>query len=346
MKDISTVIIAILVFGFLIFIHELGHFLAARWAGVRVNEFALGMGPVIFQKTVGETAYSLRLFPIGGYVAMEGEDESSSHEDAFNRKKPWKRLIILLAGAVMNLILGYLIVVGLVIDSGSVGTTIIADFWEESTSIEYLMAEDEIVKVNGTTTKTPNDITFEFMRDTDGLVDMEVIRDGQLVVLDAVPFKMEEIAEGVSAIAIDFRVYSKELAVGDVITYSFNWAVTIAKQVWVSLVDLITGRFGFNQLSGPVGVATAIGESASMGLSSLMLMVAFITINLGVFNLLPLPALDGGRIVFIIIEMIIGKPVKPEYEGYIHTGGLLLLLTLMVVVTFNDIVKLVGGFFS
>ncbi len=304
------------------------------------------MGPIVFSKTKGDTRYALRLFPIGGFVSMEGEDEDSAHENSFTKKKAWKRFIIIVAGAVMNLILGYFLMVSLVLMDGSVGTTTIADFRDGGNSSAYLAQNDEIVSVNGNRVRTPNDITFEFMRDRDGLVDIEVMREGEKISYNAIPFEMVEIAEGVSTISIDFRVYSEELSPTGVITYAFNWTVTIAKQVWVSLLDLITGRFGFNQLSGPVGVASAIGEASSMGLDSLIMMVAFITINLGVFNLLPFPALDGGRLVFIFIEIITGKAVKPQYEGYIHTAGILLLFAVMIAATFNDIMRIVGGLFG
>ncbi|MEF9984217.1 MAG: site-2 protease family protein [Oscillospiraceae bacterium] len=334
-----------IVFGFLIFFHELGHFTVAKLSGVKVNEFALGMGPVLFQRKKGETAYSLRLFPIGGFVSMEGEDEDSSDENAFGKKTVFKRFCIVIAGATMNLILGYFIVLTLVIMSGTVGTTTIAVFDENSVSSNYLKANDEIISVNGSRVRTPNDITFEFMRDKDGEIELEVMREKEKIKLPPIQFKMDEVAEGIETIHLDFKVYSQKLSPMGVISYSFNWAVTIGKQVWVSLIDLVTGRFGFNQLSGPVGVATAIGEASTMGINSLLLMIAFITINLGIFNLLPLPALDGGRLVFIIIEAIIGKPVPSKYEGYVHATGMFLLFGLMIAVTFNDVLKLVKGLF-
>lgn len=315
----------------------------AKIAKVKVNEFALGMGPVLFQKKIGETAYSLRLFPIGGFVAMEGEDEESADANSFGSKSVFKRLLIVIAGAVMNVILGYIILVILTIMSKSVGTTTVAVFNEGAVSSQYLQVNDKILKVNGSKVRTPNDITFEFIRDKDGIIELEVQRDNETVKLPPIQFKMQEVADGIQAINLDFKVYSQKLSPIGVISYSFNWAVTIAKQVWVSFIDLISGRYGFNQLSGPVGVATAIGEASSMGVDSLLLMVAFITINLGIFNLLPLPALDGGRLVFIIIEAIMGKPVPAKYEGYVHAAGMILLFGLMIFVTFNDIVKLVKG---
>ena len=317
----------------------------AKLFKVKVNEFSLGMGPKLWGKQKGDTLYALRLFPIGGYVAMEGEDEESEDENSLCNKNPWQRLGIVVAGAVMNLLLGYIIMLVLTIMSGRVGTTVIAKFDENAVSSQYLMQNDKIVSVNGSKVRTPNDITFEFLRSKDGIIDMEVIRDGEKVKIPGIQFEMDDLGDGIKAIHLDFKIYGEKLTFTNTITYSFNWAVTIAKQVWVSLGDLITGRFGFNQLSGPIGVADAIGKASSMGIDQLLLMVAFITINLGVFNLLPIPALDGGRIVFIILEIIMGKPVPAKYEGFVHAAGMVLLLGLMVFVTFNDIVKIFKGMF-
>ena len=306
-NTLSTIVISVLVFGALIFIHELGHFLAAKWAGIRVNEFSLGMGPVIFQRQKGETAYSLRAFPIGGFVSMEGEDDGSNDERAFCNKSVGKRFLVISAGAMMNLLLGFLLMILLVCMGNAVGTTQISQFGEGAVSSQWLQVDDEIVSVNGHRVRTPNDISYEFMNEDD----------------------------------IDFKVYGVQKTIWNVPPYAFNWSVSIMKQVWSSLIKMVTGQFTLNQLSGPVGEASTIGEAASMGLDSTILIIAFITINLGVFNLLPFPALDGGRLFFLLIEMIRRKPIKPEYEGYVNTAGLLILLGLMAMVTFNDVIKLI-----
>lgn len=340
-NTLSTIVISVLVFGALIFIHELGHFLAAKWAGIRVNEFSLGMGPVIFQRQKGETAYSLRAFPVGGFVSMEGEDDGSNDERAFCNKSVGKRLLVISAGAIMNLLLGFLLMIILVCMGNAVGTTRISQFGEGAVSSQWLQVDDEIVSVNGHRVRTPNDISYEFMNEDDGILDMEIIRDGSKVNLSGVTFDMQDIGDGLKAIRIDFKVYGVQKTIWNVPPYAFNWSVSIMKQVWSSLVKMVTGQFTLNQLSGPVGVASTIGEAASMGLDSTILIIAFITINLGVFNLLPFPALDGGRLLFLLIEMIRHKPIKPEYEGYVNTAGLLILLGLMAMVTFNDVIKLI-----
>ncbi len=172
---------------------------------------------------------------------------------------------------------------------------------------------------------------------------MEVVRDGELINLPEVKFEKTETADGIGNVTVDFYVMGLEKNVGNIIAESASRSVSTARMVWLSLVDIITGRFGVNQMSGPVGVATAIGQASSMGLGAFLMMFGFITINIGVFNLLPIPALDGGRLVFLVIEGIRRKPIKPQHEGYVHMVGLILLFGLMIFVTFNDIVRLVTG---
>lgn len=337
------IILTILLFGVLIFIHEFGHFITAKLSGVRVNEFALGMGPVIWKTKKNETQYALRLLPIGGFVSMEGEDEQSDAEGSFSKARVWNKILIVVAGAVMNLLLGFLLLVIVVSQQSAIGTTTIARFEEGATSSQMLQLDDRIVQINGSAVHIDYDIIYTMMRDPDGKVDMVVMRDGQKVTLEGVPFSTEQMEDGTVTTMLDFKVYGQEKTVGRVLRQAFFYTGTVAKLVWTSLIDIVTGRFGINQLSGPVGVASAVGEATSMGLSSFLMLAAFITINLGVFNLLPIPALDGGRLLFLLIEAVRRKPINPKYEGYVHAFGFLLLFGLMIVVTFNDIVRLFRG---
>lgn len=342
--DILSIVIAIFLFGFMIFFHELGHFATAKWAKVKVNEFSIGMGPKIISKTVGETDYSLRLLPIGGFVAMEGEDEESDDEHGFMACPAWKRIIITAAGAIMNLILGFAVILILTSGQNLLGTTTVASFTENSSSANYLKLEDKILAVNGESASCDYDIVYSLIRDEDGIVSMDVMRDGEKVHLDEVTFEMETYEDGNSYIVLDFGVYGQKPTFGGVISYAFRWTGSLVKLVWRSLADIVTGHFSLNQLSGPVGVTEAISEAASStNIKNLLLILAMITVNLGVFNLLPLPALDGGRMFFMLIELIRGKPVNRKVEGYVHSIGMALLLVLMVVITFNDILKLVTG---
>jgi len=339
--NIGTILLALVVFGVLIFVHELGHFLAARWAGVRVNEFALGMGPAVFSITRGETKYSLRLLPLGGYCAMEGEDEDTYDAGSFNNAALPKRIVIMVAGAAMNLLLGLIILGVLTTQLDRLGSTTVAGFKDSSVSSSQLMANDKILRLNNRRVWSDNDMIYEFMRDRDGVMDILVERQGEKVLLPNVAFQMRDLGEGMQGIYIDFTVYGVEKTVPGVLFNSVNWTVSLVKQVWGSLIDLITGRYGLNQLSGPVGVTTAIGEVSSQGLRPLLMLVAFITVNLGVFNLLPLPALDGGRLIFLFLEAIRRKPINPKYEGVIHAVGFMLIMGLVIFATVNDVARLV-----
>ncbi len=338
----GTVLLTVLIFGLIIFIHELGHFLTAKATKIKVNEFALGMGPALFHFTRGETKYALRLFPIGGYVSMEGENEDSDDDRSFGHRPVWCRILVVVAGALMNLVLGFLIVLIITANQSAVASTTIAVFDSQATSNTALKENDEILKINGSPVRIDYDIIFSLVRDTDGKADFVVRRDGEIVTLADVPFPVQKTAEG-QTIRLDFKVYPVEKNIFTVTRQAFFYSVTIARVVWVSLLDLITGKFGVQQLSGPVGVSQAIGQASSIGWQSVFSLAAFITINVGIFNLLPLPALDGGRLLFLIIEIIRRKPVNPKYEGFVHTAGFALLILLMIVVTFNDIARLIRG---
>ena len=340
----GSILIAVLVFGLLIFIHELGHFLTAKAAGVRINEFALGMGPALFKFRKGETQCALRLFPIGGYVQMEGEDSDSEDPRSFQKKPVWKRIIIVAAGAIMNLLLGFILLVIIVAPQEQLANTTISKFAENaSTQATGLQVGDRITSVNGTTVFIDTDIITNMLRDQDGVMDIGVERNGEKMVLHNVQAKMVENDAGEKQFVRDFALEPIQNNAWETVKRAAGMTVSFARLVWLSLIDLITGNVGMEQLSGPVGTATAISDAASQGLSSLMTITVLITVNLGVFNLLPIPALDGGRLFFLIIEAIRRKPINPKYEGYVHAAGLILLLGLMVFVTFGDITRIISG---
>lgn len=341
------IIVAVLFFGLIIFIHELGHFTFAKIFKVRVNEFAMGMGPTIIKKKFRETTYALRLFPIGGFVSMEGEDEESEDERSFSKKPCWQRIIIVAAGAVMNLILGLIICICINASQDLVATTTVAGFNEDAVSVSSgLKAEDKIVGIDGHSVTSYMDLSFLMMRDKDGVMDMTVKRDGEKVELKDVTFEMREYEDGTKSMYLDFKIYGVEPKFGNVIATSAGETLSIIKVVYLSLFDLVTGQYGMNDLSGPIGTVTYIADAASSAqqtydLSNLLLIMALITINIGVFNLLPLPALDGGRLFFMVIELIRRKPIKQKYEAWIHASGLALLILLMIIISANDIIKLV-----
>lgn len=338
-------LLAIFLFGILIAIHEFGHFSFAKLFKVKVNEFALGMGPKIISKKKGETAYSLRLFPIGGFVSMEGEDEDSADERAFNKKPAWQRFIIVAAGAVLNLILG-VIVVGICLScSDLVGTRVVHSFLENSVSdTTGLQVGDEILKINNTPVYSYKGISFNLVRDADNKIDMVVRRNGEKVELTGVTFEQFEF-DGRQYISQDFIIVGEKPTVFNVIKNAFLDSASIVQMVRLSLVDMLSGRYGMKDISGPIGTISAIAESTaepeafSDKILTALNFLSMITINVGVFNLLPLPALDGGRLFFIFIEMIRRKPIPADKEGKVHTVGLVFLLALMAVITISDIIK-------
>lgn len=336
-----NILLTLVIFLIIIFIHELGHFLVAKWSGIRVNEFALGMGPTIFRKQAGETLYSIRAFPIGGFCSMEGEDSGSEDPHAFCNVTVWKRMAVVVAGAIMNLLLGFSLIVGITAVSDVITSNTVASFSENASSeATGLQAGDEILKINGRSILVENDIAYELLMDTDGVVDMVVRRNGEVTELSGVTFDFQEGEDGSHTLIVDFKVVGQPITFGNVLSYSVRKTASVARLVWISLLDLVTGNASLNDLAGPIGMTQVVGQAASIGISSLLLLGAFITINVGIFNLLPIPALDGGRLLFLIVEVIRRKPMKPEYEGYVHMVGFALLIILMIVVAFHDIWRL------
>ncbi len=352
-----SIVIAILVFGIIIAVHELGHFIVAKLCGVKVNEFALGMGPAIFKFTKGETKYALRLLPIGGFCAMEGEDEDSSDERAFVNKSVFKRILIVVAGAVMNLILGFILIIVMVATDDAITSTTIHSFYDkqvsegvttEATSKQTgLLEGDEILEINGMHIFTAMDMSYQFQNDADAVFDMVVRRDGKKVELKDVTFDKTD-----STMHIDFIVVGEKLTPISVLKESCGQMVTYSRLIWISFADLITGQYKLNDLSGPVGIVDVIGDVVESQKdennnidwdalwANVLNIAAFITINVGIFNLIPFPALDGGRLLFLIIEAIRRKKIPPEKEGMVHLIGLALLMLLMIVITVNDIAKI------
>ncbi|MDD3692679.1 MAG: M50 family metallopeptidase [Oscillospiraceae bacterium] len=366
LSTVGQIIAAVFLFGIIILVHEIGHFIAARLMDVKVNEFALGMGPKIIKFGKKETKYSLRAFPIGGFCAMEGEDTESSDARSLGSKKVWQRIFIITAGVIMNLLLGFvllLIIFAFCMKPDSDGrvlfsSTTIAKLSESASSFKTgLRPGDKIVAINGKGVVTDQDIAVLMQSDEDGKMDMTVRRkvDGKRkkVELSGVTFELKKDEQsGRRYLVYDFTVVGIKRTVLSTISQAAKTEYSVATMIWRSLGDIITGKYGLNELSGPVGTVGAIGnvvEDAAQkkdlreGMYPLLMMVVLITVNVGIFNLLPLPALDGGRLMFLIYEGIFRRPVNPKYEGIVHAIGLILLLLLMVVVTFSDIWRLVTG---
>lgn len=344
------IILAILLFGVLVLAHEFGHFICAKLSGVRVNEFSLFMGPAIFKKTRGETTYSLRCIPIGGYCAMEGEDGESDDPRAFGNAKLYKRLIILVAGSFMNFVAGFLITVLFISLAFSYipGTTL-SDFAEgcpyEGESA--FQVGDRLYSIDGERVYINSDITLLLERSSSQVYDIVVVRGGEKVALNDFTLKRVDY-DGEMKYGFYFSV--REKSVGSVLSYSWQQCRDFARLVRLGLQDLITGRAGINEMSGPVGIVSVVtqagkeSETVSQGVLTVLYFFAFISVNLGVMNLLPIPALDGGRVVCLLltalVEKIIRRKLNPKYEAYLHGAGMVVLLLFMAFVTFKDIFKL------
>ena len=344
--------------------HELGHFWAARANGVKVTEFSIGMGPRLLKKQKGETLFSLKAIPFGGSCLMEEDVEGSDDPRAFVNKKPWRRFTILASGAAMNVLLGVVIMGIVVAAAPSTPTTQVGGFWHTETQQntlpeQGLLSGDVITHVNGRRVLSHIDISFLYARGDDDTVDLVVRRDGERIELPSLqlqqwPLRSAENEE----YGIGFQMAPAPRSFGRVLSGTIAESASMTRLVWLSLFDLVTGQFGINDIAGPVGLVAIVGDGAQevqenlaageteraiAALSGLLFLGALISINIGIMNLLPLPALDGGRIVFVLIEGIIRKPVPKKFEGWVHAAGFALLMLLMLVVTFSDIWGLITG---
>ena len=344
---ILTIIAAVFCFGIIITVHEAGHFIAAKKSGIRVLEFSIGMGPALISKKRGETKYSLRLLPIGGYCAMEGEDDESKDPRAFRNAPVWKRMIVTVAGAFMNLILGLVLIIIVTCMDSAITSTRIAGFHKNAdgesiaASEGWLQKDDRFVSINGLSIYTAADISYALQNDNCDEFTVVVERNGQEITLEHVKFE-DANTKGL----LDFYVYGEKKTFFGVLKYTGKSFVSTARLIWISLHDLITGKYGFHDLSGVVGIidttTSVVNQSKSFHdkLLTLFDLMSFITINVGIFNLIPFPALDGGRFVFLVIEAIRRKKIPAKVEGTIHLVGLTLLMLLMIAITFQDITKI------
>lgn len=446
LTTIALILIGVLLFELIIFIHEFGHFITAKKSGIKVNEFSLGMGPKIFSFGKGETKYSLRIFPIGGFCAMEGEDEESPEPRAFNNAKVWKRMIVVIAGAVMNIILGFVLMFVVVVQQDAYSSTEVQSFpatsfssctglqsgdvikeingYGISTSMDFnypistaelktvdgstleiykedcgnnlynmavslvqdknnKLSDEQVRKVNELLSKSTNEIVkakskedafsvyenyYKKINDACGIKDYKVEkiveketrkrytadilveRNGEEKLLKNVQFFTYTTKDNSDPqVSIDFYVKPIEKTFGSVISQTFKQTISTCKMIYASLGGLLTGKFGLKDMSGPIGIASAVTTVASESLSSgfmsavnsIIYVMMIITVNLGLFNMLPFPALDGGRFVFLIIEAIRGKSVPRKVEAIVNGIGMGLLILLMILITANDIFKLI-----
>ena len=381
MSFFITILAALLVFSAVIAIHEFGHFAVAKLCGIQVNEFSIGMGPVLWKKNHKGTQYSLRALPVGGFVALEGEESPESQqaeaardarEDNFSsskhdlnilstesdgevQEKPtgiplneapvWQRVLVMVAGAVMNFVLGFVVLVILIAAQNEPITskTIYAIQDGALCGQTGLQAGDKVLAVNGRRCFVANDILYELVRTQSYSADFTVLRDGQKVQLPGVQFDTWQDEKGETHMSIGFSVYGLEKTPGNVLREAGNSVLYYGRIVFTSLVDLVRGRESINNLSGPVGIVSAIGQAASYGWQDLLELLALITVNLGILNLLPFPALDGGKVVFLVIEGVTGHAVPEKLQSVLTLATFGLLFGLMLFATYNDILRLITG---
>ena len=379
-----TAIVSVVMFLVMVSLHEFGHFIVAKMLNFKVDEFSVGMGPAIFKKKKGETQYSIRILPLGGYCKFEGEDEADNTDPrAFSNQKAWKRLLVLLAGGVFNIILGFVLFL-VIVPSTSPARTNVIDTVVPHSNIEQVGVQpnDNIIKINGKKINFYNDIslyTQNFKKDEQATV--TVLRNGEKIDYSFMP--TEQIVKttyGENGVQVDstingyttgqfveysdkmpkddsivgqsetstryiigFTPKTKDITIFNVWGEALNETEFVVKLVYQSFWQMITGKVGVDQMSGPVGIVSEVNNAVNSGSYSwlyVLNLVALLTINLGIFNLLPIPALDGGRILFVLIEMIRRKAIPPEKEGIVHAVGMLLLLAFIVFVSFHDIMRL------
>ncbi|MGN0707209.1 MAG: M50 family metallopeptidase [Faecalibacterium sp.] len=369
MSFLITFAAAVLVFGAVIAIHELGHFLVAKLCGIQVNEFSIGMGPALFKRVRHGTQYSLRLLPIGGYVALEGEESPESQQAELARSEQrsgsphapqeppagvplneapvWQRILVMAAGAFMNFVLGFAVLLVLIGTQEDPITSRVIYAVEEGALCGQtgLRPEDEVLAVNGRRCFVANDMLYELTRTESFQADFTVLRNGQKVELRGVQFDTWQDDAGQTHMKLGFTVYGIAKTPRTVLREAGNSVLYYGRIIFTSLADLVRGRESINDLSGPVGIVTAIGQAASYGWRDVLDLMVLISINLGIFNLLPFPALDGGKIVFLLIEGVSGRAVPEKVQSNLTLLTFAALFALMIFATYNDILRLVTGVF-
>lgn len=358
MSSLITLVVSILVFGVIILVHELGHFLAARRFGIQVVEFSIGFGPALWSKVKNGTRYSLRLIPIGGYNLMDDGETEEEEENppapvpsgirplvvcgkAFPEATAWQRFFVIAAGAAMNFLLGFLLLVVLLSYRQVLTSKIIYDFSDNARSqATGLQSGDEILAINGHHCFVAEDVYYELQRTTDFTADFTVLRNGQRVVVQDVQFDSTTDEDGNVSMVLDFRVYGISVTPRSVFKTAVNYFIYYARIILRGFQDLFVGQVGLQDLSGPVGVVTAVGQAVGDGWRTVLELSALLTINLGIFNLLPIPGLDGGKLLFLAWEGITRHPVPERIQLVVNTAGILLLLGLMILVTWQDVFRI------
>ena len=343
-----TIIYFALILGIIVCVHEFGHFFFSKLFGIYVYEFSIGMGPKIFQKKdkKGETVYSIRAIPIGGYCSLAGEgseEDKKLPKDRLLQSKPvWQRFLVMFFGAGNNFILALVVLffLGLIWGSPSLSTVIPKVVEDSPVALAGIKEGDDIKYINGSRVKTLDDIEL-YLALADGETEFKLLRDGEELTIKVTPLTEEEMKEQEKDYSFGFQFNKdKEYGFFKAIKYSFQKFHSLVRQMFLTFKGLFTGGISVKELSGPVGIFSAVDQTKAGGVANLLYLLALLSLNVGFVNLIPFPAFDGGRIVFLIIEKIKGKPVKMETENLIHTIGFSILLALIIFVTINDIIRL------
>jgi len=355
---ILLIIIGVLLFCLSILIHEAGHFFTAKACKIRVDEFSIGMGPRLAHVHKGDTDYSLRALPIGGFCAMPGEDGQDENGNpcvdphAFCNKPKWQRFLVLIMGGLMNILLGLVLMAILLGQETAFASTTISKFSSHSaTQSAGLQVGDHFTSINGYKVRTDKDLMFALALANPNSVEIQVKRAGKAITLSNVKLNTAIASNGKQTTQLDFYVQPIKKTPLTLLQKTFTDTVSVVRQVWASLAGLVTGRFGLNDVTGPVGLVQVISESASAGLqqsflsavNNIVYIIMIITVNLGIINLLPIPALDGGKILFLIIEAIRRKPLNPKYAAAIESAFFAALMIFMVIVAVSDVMRISTG---
>lgn len=380
-----TAIVTILMFLVMVSLHEFGHFIVGRLLKFNILEYSIGFGPAILKSKKTKTQYSLRVIPFGGYCKFDGEDGGSDDPGAFYKQAVWKRFLVVMAGGVFNVILGFVLFLIIVPMNSPVATNVVESVVEHSYLEQSgVLPGDKIVEINGHNISFYDDITLykqDFSKGSD--VELKVKRGEETltfntrateqVIVQSITENGIDVATSINGYdSVEHYDYTEDMpkdesTIGQVSTYTnyligfkpvmedinfgnvwreaWNETRFVVKLVYQSLWQMITGKIGVDQMAGPVGIVSEVNTAVNSGEDSFMYvlnLIALLTINLGVFNLLPIPALDGGRLFFMLIEMIRRKPIPPEKEGMVHAIGMMLLFGLIIFVSFNDIMRLFG----
>ncbi len=329
-----TLISFIFVFGLLVFFHEFGHFALAKLNKIKVHEFALGMGPQILQFKGKETKYSIRLLPIGGYVKMEGEDEVSNVEGSFSQKSPLQRISVIVAGPIMNIVLAIFLFTIIAINIGIPTNTINEVTDNYPAEIAGIRSGDKIISIDDETIDTWEEIVASISQSNKDILKIVVLRNNEEITFNIEPLIDESNQKRVIGISPEF-----DKSFGSAINFSINRVGLISRGIMDFLSNLFKGRASAEEVVGPIGMVHFVGEAAKISIFSLLSLAAVFSVNLAILNILPFPALDGGRLLFILIELIKGSPIDPEKEGFVHFVGFIVLLALMVFVVYKDIMR-------